>query len=196
MSDPATSLSKLVSHALRHEPWLYELELDADGWVDIDQLLDALRTRAITEGTVGRAELEDMVRTSDRQRHEISGERIRAGYGHSVPGRVAKVAARPPRRLYHGTAPASTPDIERHGLLPMRRQYVHLSSDVETALAVGRRKDPQPAIFEVLAIEAYIAGVAFYPASALVWLADAVPICFLQKHLQRRDAARNSIENR
>ena len=25
-------LSKTISHALRHEPWLYELELDDEGW--------------------------------------------------------------------------------------------------------------------------------------------------------------------
>lgn len=25
-------LSRAVSHALRHEPWLYELELDGEGW--------------------------------------------------------------------------------------------------------------------------------------------------------------------
>ena len=30
--DPV-ALSRVVSHALRHEPWLYELELDEDGWV-------------------------------------------------------------------------------------------------------------------------------------------------------------------
>lgn len=29
-------LSRLVSHALRHEPWIYELELDDEGWVPID----------------------------------------------------------------------------------------------------------------------------------------------------------------
>jgi putative RNA 2'-phosphotransferase len=36
-------LSRVVSHALRHEPWLYELELDEEGWADIDSVLAALR---------------------------------------------------------------------------------------------------------------------------------------------------------
>jgi|GEM_PF-3215192 len=35
-------LSKTISHALRHEPWLYELELDDEGWVDLEILLAAL----------------------------------------------------------------------------------------------------------------------------------------------------------
>jgi len=31
-------LSRIVSHALRHEPWVYELELDEEGWVQMDAL--------------------------------------------------------------------------------------------------------------------------------------------------------------
>lgn len=38
-------LSRAVSHALRHEPWLYELELDDEGWVPVEQLLTALREK-------------------------------------------------------------------------------------------------------------------------------------------------------
>lgn len=38
-----TNLSKEFSYALRHAPWEYELELDENGWVSIDQLLNALR---------------------------------------------------------------------------------------------------------------------------------------------------------
>ena len=30
-----TQISRVVSHALRHEPWLYELELDAEGWTEV-----------------------------------------------------------------------------------------------------------------------------------------------------------------
>src|SRR6185503_3978380 len=37
------ALSKTVSHALRHEPWVYELELDDAGWVPVDDLLRSLR---------------------------------------------------------------------------------------------------------------------------------------------------------
>lgn len=33
-------LSRVVSHALRHEPWLYELELDARGWTSMDALVE------------------------------------------------------------------------------------------------------------------------------------------------------------
>jgi putative RNA 2'-phosphotransferase len=48
-------LSKVVSHALRHEPWLYELELDDQGWVDVDHLIEALRKQKIEWQNVGKS---------------------------------------------------------------------------------------------------------------------------------------------
>lgn len=36
-------LSKEISYALRHAPWEYELELDENGWVRVEQLLTALK---------------------------------------------------------------------------------------------------------------------------------------------------------
>ena len=30
-------LSKEISYSLRHVPWEYELELDDEGWVSVDQ---------------------------------------------------------------------------------------------------------------------------------------------------------------
>jgi putative RNA 2'-phosphotransferase len=39
------AFSRVVSHALRHEPWLYELELDDAGWVSVDELLAAVRAK-------------------------------------------------------------------------------------------------------------------------------------------------------
>ncbi|SEE47265.1 RNA 2'-phosphotransferase [Jiangella alba] len=38
-------LTREISHALRHEPWLYELELDDEGWVPVDQILAGLREK-------------------------------------------------------------------------------------------------------------------------------------------------------
>ena len=36
-------LSKTLSHALRHEPWFYELELDDEGWTPLAAVLGVLR---------------------------------------------------------------------------------------------------------------------------------------------------------
>lgn len=179
MSDPLVSLSRVVSHALRHEPWLYELELDEAGWVPVAELLEALRGLGSAWERVGRDDLVQMVATSSKRRHEIDGDRIRALYGHSVPGRIVKVEARPPAVLFHGTSPQSWESIRGQGLVPMARQYVHLSTEVATAAEVGRRKSSTPVVLWVRADEAYERGVRFLRGNEMVWLAEAVPAEFL-----------------
>lgn len=168
-------LSRLVSHALRHEPWIYELELDDEGWVSIDALLAAIHEQGPRWSRVGADDLVRMIASATKQRHEIDGHRIRALYGHSVPGRVVKAEAVPPERLFHGTSPRSWAAIQRSGLRPMGRQYVHLSVDVPMAQQVGRRKSSAPVILTVRAQQAHAGGSRFWRGNDAVWLADHVP---------------------
>jgi putative RNA 2'-phosphotransferase len=168
-------VSRVLSHALRHEPWLYELELDEDGWAEVDAVLAALRQETPAWRELNAEDLAETIRQSSKQRHEIVGGRIRALYGHSLPGKLRRTLAVPPAELFHGTAPESAPTIRETGLLPMRRQYVHLSIDRDTAFAVGRRKSRMPVILRIDAKAASGAGVAFYAGNEKVWLADRVP---------------------
>lgn len=172
-------ISRMVSHALRHEPWLYELELDADGWAEVEAVLAALREERAEWRDLSVDDLAAMIRHSSKQRHEMADGRIRALYGHSLPGKLRRTPASPPVKLFHGTAPAAVAKIRVDGLLPMRRQYVHLSVDHETAIAVGRRKAPVPVILRVDAAAAARAGIAFYAGNDKVWLADRVPARFI-----------------
>jgi putative RNA 2'-phosphotransferase len=173
-----SDLSRAVSHALRHEPWLYELELDDDGWTDVAGLIAALRQESswtdLTE-----QDLAAMIRSASKQRHELANGRIRALYGHSIPGKLRKERAAPPALLFHGTAPATLSIIRQDGLLPMRRHYVHLSAERDGAVAVGRRKARDPAILLINAQKAWEAGVPFYAGNEKVWLADRVPPDFI-----------------
>ncbi|MCG7408429.1 RNA 2'-phosphotransferase [Paenibacillus sp. ACRRX] len=167
-------LSKEVSYALRHAPWEYELELDAEGWVEIEQLLHALhmdqRWKAVTPN-----DLAVMIDLSDKKRHEIGRGKIRALYGHSVPDKITKQAEVPPAILYHGTARCLVEQILEKGLHPMKRQYVHLSTDTATAMTVGARKDSSPVLLRIDAERANKEGIPFYCGNHSIWLADGVP---------------------
>lgn len=175
-----TKLSKEVSYALRHAPWEYELELDESGFAPIDQLLSAINESSEFERAVVEDDLRHIIATSEKQRHEIVDDRIRALYGHTVPGRIAKERTEPPFVLYHGTTHKALPAILESGLLPMGRQYVHLSVDTATARRVGSRRDPSPVILRVSSAEASAAGIAFYRGNEHVWLADEVPPDYLE----------------
>jgi putative RNA 2'-phosphotransferase len=171
-------LSKEISYALRHAPWEYELELDSEGWVDMRQLLDALREEE-QWADLRKEDLLAMSGQSEKKRHEISGGRIRALYGHSISQKINKIPAAPPVILYHGTARRFIPSIREQGLLPRSRQYVHLSVDTFTAMQVGKRRDAEPVLLTVKALEAWNKGVAFYEGNSMVWLADEVPNEFI-----------------
>lgn len=173
-------LSKEISYALRHAPWEYELEMDEEGWVPVEQLLDALhRTRKWSN--ICEADLNRMIEKSEKRRHEFAGRKIRAFYGHSIPMKIFKEEKMPPNILYHGTARRFLQSIDEKGLSPQSRQYVHLSQDIETAEKVGMRHDNRPCILIIDAKNAWNDGIKFYFGNEKVWLADAIPSRYIRK---------------
>ena len=155
MGKDRRDLSRAVSHALRHEPWLYELELDDEEWASVDSVMFALGRQSAAWASLAEGELAHMIETSTKRRHEIKDGRIRALYGHSLAGKLKRTPATPPSVLYHGTAPDVVSLVRSSGLLPMGRQHVHLSVDEATALEVGRRKAKKPTILRVLAADGH-----------------------------------------
>ena len=174
-------LSKIVAHALRHEPWLYELELDDEGWTPVGALLMGLRGHGQRWRKLTEADLAQMVAGQAKQRYEIGNGRIRALYGHSTEAKIRKETAVPPTILYHGTARKTAELILYEGLKPMNRQYVHLSADREIAIQVGQRKDQEPVILHIRAGDAQRQGIVFYKGNERVWLADLVPADFISR---------------
>lgn len=174
------NLSKEVSYALRHAPWEYELELDSDGWVSVEQLISSLRNseewKALTE-----EDLVKMISLSDKKRHEIKDGKIRAFYGHSIPMKISKEVGSPPQYLYHGTSINYLDDIKSNGLKPMSRQYVHLSEDIETAKLVGNRKKGETIFLTIDTELAQSKGVKFYIGNDKVWLSDCIPPEFIKE---------------
>lgn len=181
-------LSKEVSYALRHAPWEYELEMDEEGWVSVEQLVDALNKDMKWIGT-SEDDLLVMIDKSEKKRHEISGGKIRAFYGHSIPMHIKKEKMIPPDILYHGTARRFLSSIKINGLLPQGRQYVHLSQDISTAQSVGLRRDNKPCVLQIDAKRAWEDGILFYFGNEKVWLADVIPSKYITE-IQLIEASR------
>ena len=83
-------LSKIITYALRHEPWKYELELDENGWVIAKDLLSAIRSENGDLENLSEDDLSEMIRQSDKKRHELKNGKIRALYSHSTPNKLLK----------------------------------------------------------------------------------------------------------
>jgi len=175
-----TRLSKTVACALRHAPEQFGLELDEEGWTPVQDLLHALRKHRPEWKNLTEADLVTMMERSTKRRYEMRDGKIRAYYGHSVRERIQKIPAEPPETLYHGTTAEAAARILREGLRSMNRQYVHLSTDPDTAWQVGRRRTAEPVLLKIRAAEAFRAGIRFYPGNEDVWLADAIPPEFIK----------------
>lgn len=174
-----TKLSKEISYALRHAPWEYELELDSEGFVPVDQLLTAINEGEKYGRPITKSDLEYIIENSDKKRHEIYDDKIRALYGHSTPMRISKETIIPPDQLYHGTTHKALETIMNDGLKPMSRQYVHLSVDTDTAFQVGKRRDNKPVILTIDSIKAHNDGISFYKGNDKVILADYIPVKYI-----------------
>lgn len=185
MSDRFVQLSRMIAFALRHHPERFGLELDTDGWVGLDALVRSI-ARESKWASLSRDDVFAMLAAAGKQRYEIRASNIRAIYGHSFAGKIEHAPAVPPDRLYHGTTSAALMGIRRNGLKPMRRQYVHLSLDAETAATVARRRKSTPVIMLVNAREAYESGVSFYHGSDQVWLAGEIAPHYLSLSDGRR----------
>ena len=74
--DKLTELSKEISYALRHAPWEYELEMDEEGWVPVEQLLDALHKEEKWKN-ISENDLAIMIQKSEKKRHEIFSGKIK-----------------------------------------------------------------------------------------------------------------------
>lgn len=167
--------SRFISLILRHDPAAAGIVLDDEGWANVDELLAGL----ISKGhKIDRQDLQTIVDTDTKQRYALVGDKIRANQGHSLKIDLKLPEEQPPELLYHGTAGKSLEAIQTKGLLPMDRQYVHLSADAWTAKKVGSRHG-KPVILLIDAEKMHKDGLKFYRSENGVWLTAEVPVQYI-----------------
>lgn len=177
MSKRLVKISKFLSLILRHKPETVGVQLDAEGWIDVDMLLDAC---AKAGRPIERQELLEVVATSNKKRFALQNGRIRANQGHSLAVDLRLKVKEPPEHLYHGTARRFLESIRDSGLMKMARHHVHLSADIETALKVGQRHG-RAVVLVVAALKMQSDGYQFYLSENGVWLVDSVPWRYLEQ---------------
>lgn len=166
-----TAASKFLSYVLRHNPAAIEVELDANGWIDLGTLLDA----AAAHGhAISPEVLQHILTAPGKRRFQTDGVRIRAAHGHSIPVDLQLEPRQPPDQLYHGTIARYLPDIRAEGLKPGNRTHVHLADDPTTAAQTAARRG-KPVILVIDAATAHQHGHQFYRAANGTWLTTHLP---------------------
>jgi len=171
--------SKFLSYVLRHHPELINLNLDENGWANVDELI--IKSTNDSQGFTFE-ELDEIVQTNDKKRFIFNEDktRIRANQGHSVDINLALIPQQPPEFLYHGTAQRNIESILEKGIEKRNRQHVHLSQDIETATKVGMRHG-KPIILTINTEKMFDDGIEFYLSENNVWLTDFVDIKYISQ---------------
>ncbi len=177
----AKKRSKFFSTLLRHRPDLIGLEIEEGGWTNIKDFLNKINKHNNGK-SITLQELEYIVETDDKKRFGFNEDKtkIRANQGHSINVKMNYEPKTPPSVLYHGTATKNVDSILKNGILKGNRQYIHLSTDQETAFKVGSRHG-KPYIFKIETFKMQAAAIEFYCSENGVWLVDFIPKEFLEK---------------
>lgn len=173
MTDPALieRITRSLAYMLRHQPEAFDLELDAHGFSDLDDVVHALNERL--GEPIEEEDVREAVQSGDRPRYQIEGDRIRALYGHSIPVEPGP-SSKPPEFLYVAIPASELERARRFGLRGGRRRFLHLAITKEDAAESGRRASRSYAILLIHALDAWEEGVSFFDRVAL-WLAEEVP---------------------
>jgi putative RNA 2'-phosphotransferase len=171
-------LGRFLALVLRHKPESIGITLDSAGFVEVAVLAQAIAAQPGWSSVTA-----DAIRAAthkDAKRYELSGDRVRARYGHTILIATPGKEVVPPEWLYHGTEPAALDALRQQGLQPQGRQFVHLSVTRQDALTIGQRHSPDAVVVTVQARGAHDAGILFYLASPTVYLVREVPPIFLR----------------
>jgi putative RNA 2'-phosphotransferase len=173
MTDPALieRITRSLAFMLRHQPEKFDLELDPQGFAELDDVVQALNERL--GEPVEDEDVVEAVRSGDRPRYEIQGERIRALYGHSIPIEPGP-SSKPPEFLYVALPEREVERARRFGLRGGRRRFLHLALNAQDAKESGRRAARDYTVLVIRALDAWEEGIQFYDRTSL-WLAEEIP---------------------
>ena len=165
-------ISKFLSLILRHNPDKIGIELNENGWAEVQELLQKAQRH---QPKLDEALLQQIVATNDKKRFAFNEDKtkIRASQGHSVKIDLDYSPKQPPGFLYHGTVPKFMEAIRENGLLKMSRHHVHLSHERDTAIKVGSRRG-KAIILTVRSGTMHADGMVFFQSQNGVWLTDTV----------------------
>ena len=169
-----TKLSRYISYLLRHKPESLKLNMNNEGWVNVDELIEKINNAG--EYNITYDILKKIVVTDDKQRYSFSKDEkyIRANQGPSIKNiDIGYTPVKPPDCLFHGTAIKFKESINKEGITSQSRQFVHLSTDLATAKNVGQRHGI-PYIIMIDTKTMYNDGNEFFCSENGVWLTHYV----------------------
>jgi len=174
-------LGRIMAGILRHFPERFDLDMDDHGWVNVYDMVNAIKRKRNQFHWLRPHHLVAIVDTDPKGRYQIDDKYIRATYAHSINVILDLPTDNIPERLYYPATEEEADMILENGLRPTDRKCVHLSLTKEDALVASAHRDANPIILEVDSKKAIEAGNVIKRAGKTVFVTNEVPAPFLSK---------------
>lgn len=172
MERAKTRISKTLSYALRHGIIKLNLQMDSEGYVELNSVLnhpDLVALNSVTE-----SQIQEIVNSDNKQRYTLKTVNdifyIRANQGHSkdvgdkIDDDLHLVKITKPLEIcVHGTNKKALDVIMQQGLSPMARKHIHFAkgNNGESGVISGMRQDSSVKIYIDMA-RAMADGIEFF----------------------------------
>ena len=174
MSDyEVEKIGRTLAAILRHGK--FGLEMDSRGNVDLRDVMAKIRERNPRMNWLRSRHIEALVDTDPKGRYVISGGKIRATYGHTIPLDIRLDCENIPDELFYPATPEEAELILESGIFPSDRAMVHLSLTYRDALRAGSVRTEDPVILVIDTGVCMELGSDIGRAAKTVFLCRSVP---------------------
>jgi len=166
-------LGRTIAGILRHGR--FDLEMDEQGFVKIKDIVATIQDSNDRMHWLRPHHIIALVETDPKGRYQISGDSVRATYGHTIMLDLKLPTDNIPDELYYPTTQEEADIILEAGLLPSDRSMVHLSLTYDDAFKAGSVRVDDPVILAIDTNSCFEQGYDIGRAAKTVFLCKQVP---------------------
>jgi len=166
---------RTLTGILRHFPDKFGLDMDDNGWVDIAEIIENVKSKNPRSQWLRPEHVIAIVKTDEKGRYQIKMGKVRATYGHSLEVNLDLPTVDIPETLYYPSSPEESEILMEVGIRHSDRAMVHLSDTRISAKEAGSHRVKDPVILRVDAAKAIDSGVIIKKAGNHVYISDFIP---------------------
>lgn len=166
-------LGRMMAGILRHGR--FELDMDDQGFVDLREMVSTVQDSNKRMHWLRPHHVIALIETDPKGRYQISGDMVRATYGHTIPLDLNLPTDDVPEVLFYPTTDEEADIILEAGLMPSDRSMVHLSLTYDDAYSAGSVRAEVPIILAVDTSACVDEGYDIGKAGKTVYLCKQVP---------------------
>jgi putative RNA 2'-phosphotransferase len=166
-------IGRLMAGILRHGR--FDPDMDEQGFVDLREMVSAIQGSNSRMHWLRPHHIIALIETDPKGRYQISGDMVRATYGHTIDLDLNLPSDDIPEVLFYPTTPEESGIILETGLIPSDRTMVHLSLTYNDAFSAGSVRVSFPTILVIDTAKCASAGHEIGKAARTVFLCRHVP---------------------